>query len=53
MKKKPIRVHFKEATGEAIHINREGKKTVISGLPPRAPMKAVLARMKVLELEDE
>lgn len=53
MDKRPIKIQYKESTGEVIHVGRSGKKTPIHGLPPQASLKAILARAKALSLEIE
>ena len=51
--KKHIRIQYRKSTGEVIHIDRDDKETVIPNLPPQASLKAILARIKALNLEAE
>ncbi len=47
---RPIRVEISKSTGKVIHI-KDGKRTTVTGLPPQANMKAIMARLKAMGLE--
>lgn len=48
--KKPIRLQYSKSTRVYTHIDREEKKTEITGLPPQASLKAVITRVKAMGL---
>ena len=45
-----IRVEISKSTGKVAHV-KDGKRTVVTGLPPQANMKAIMARLKAMGLE--
>ena len=45
-------VTISKSTGKVIHKDKDGNKTEITGLPPQASLKAVMAKLKVLGLRN-
>ena len=47
---KPIKIEISKSTGKVTHVNKSGVRTVVNGLPPKATIKAVEARLKAMRL---
>lgn len=45
-----IKVQISKSTGKIVDIAENGKKTLITGLPPQADLKAIKARRKAMGL---
>ncbi len=45
-----IRIQVSKSTGRTVHIDKNGKPTEITNLPPQASLKAILARAKAMGL---
>jgi hypothetical protein len=46
-----IKIEISKSTGKATHIDKDGKKTEITNLPPQANLKAVIVRAKAMGLD--
>lgn len=45
-----IRVQISKSTGKVIHTDKDGKKTVVTGLPSQANLNVIKARIKAMGL---
>ena len=45
-----VKIQISKSSGKVTHIDKSGKKTVVTGLPPQANNKAIEARLKAMGL---
>lgn len=48
-----ICIQVSKSTGKVTHTDSQGREMEISGLPPQASLKAILARIKVVGLKEK